>query len=365
MAVLTSKRLAALAAFSVMFAGQTPGWAQTAAPTAAATNDNNTVRRIIVLDKMRGHLAASIIDWDMAQYDLAMHHSAEIPTELYSIVAADLKNASLQDIFLAAANSYAQLSMQAGDKTAVHSAYDALIGVIGQASAAFAPATAFDDPIFRLKVAQGLLGGVTEEYGEGVSGGKVVKVIGYQNAVGFFQIAQEQYAAAQKTLPKAYAAPFPDLDKAVSAQYAILAQALNPDLSTPVTAADPQLLNKAIDTIKATEEQALGLKIVTDRSVPEVIAASRTGLNDALNAYSAGMATDAYDLAAGAYLDNYEGLETTLRAKDAALTDLLESQFNQFDKLIKGGAKIDDLKALFSQIATNLAKAQTLLTGAA
>jgi hypothetical protein len=353
----TEKRIAVTALIALTFGPLTSVQAQTAAP--ATIYDNNNVRRVVVLDKMRGHLAASIIDWDMAQYDMAMHHSDEIPTELYSIVANDLKAAKLQDSFLAAANSYAQLSMQAGDKTKVHAAYDALIAVIADARSVFAPAAAFNDVGFRLKVAQGLLSGVAEEYSEGVSGGQMVKLIGYQNAVGFLKIAQENYSAVQKTIQ----AQYPDLDKTVSAQYTILAQAMTPDLITPVKPADPQTLSNAIDTIQKAEEQALGMPMVTARSVPEVLAAARAGLNDALDEYTAGNADNAYDLAASAYLDNYESLEVPLRAKNATLTDLIESQFNQFDKLIKSGAKIDDLKALYTQIATNLDQAQALLAG--
>lgn len=365
---LNAQSLTATAALALTFAAAWPVHAQTtvatAAPTAAAgspADDNAAVRRVLVLGKIRGHLLASITDWDMSQYDLAMHHAAEIPTELYSIVSSDLKSAGLQDSFLKAANTYAQLSMQAGDKTAVHAAYDGLIAVIQQASDAFAPTTDFSDPIFRLKVAQGLLNGVAEEYGEGVSAGKLVKPIGYQNAVGFLQIAEEQYTAARNTLPAIFAAQFPDLDKTVSAQYAMLAAAMPSSLIAPAVLPDAQVLQQSIDVIRQAEEQALSVRIVTNRSVPEIIAAARVGLNDALAAFTAGT-DNAYDLSASAYLDNYEGLEVALRAKNATLTDLIESQFNQFNELIKSGGTLDDLKALDAQLSANLDQAQTILT---
>ncbi len=328
--------------------------AQTSTPTF--TNDN--VRKLVVLGKMRGHLLASITDWDNAQYDLAMHHADELPNELNSILAADLKSAGLQDQFLAAANAFDALSGKAGDKTATHAAYDALIGVIDKAATAFAPVAAFSDPAFRLSVAQGLLNGISEEYGEGVVGGKLISTVGYQNAVGFLQIAKENYTAAQKAIQEAHA----DLDQAVSAQYAALDKWMPANFNPPAPLGDPNDVQTAIDAIKTAESTTLSLDLEDHRSVPEVIAASRAKLSDALAAYSSGQADTAYEAATSGYLDNYEGLEVALRKKDSALTDTLEQQFLSFAKMIKDGQSLDNLKALFTQIDANLSKAQTDLT---
>ncbi len=330
--------------------------AQTAPTHADTAYTNDQIRKLVVLGKMRGHLVASIADWDAAQYDLAMHHSAEIPKELYSIIGADLKKANLADDFLTAANAYAALSMQAGDQQQVHAAYDALIGVIGKADSAFAPAAAFDDPAFRLSVAQGLLAGVEEEYGEGVVDGKLVNPVGYQNAVGFFQIAKEHYAAAQKVTQTQYA----DLNTTLTSQIAVLEKAL-PGYTAPDKPVDPKDLETAINTIKAAGSKALNINLENQRSVPEVIAGTRTGLLDAMDAYEKGNAESAYEAAASAYLDNYETLETDLRKKDADLTNLLEKQLVDFGKLIKAGAPLADVKALYAQIDPNLSKAQDLL----
>jgi len=338
----------------------TPGLSGSAQTNAPAFNNDN-VRNLITLDKMRGHLLASISDWDAARYDMAAQQSADIANELYSIVANTLKQANLQDQFLTAANAYAMLSTQAGDSATVHAAYDKLTGVIGDAAKAFAPAAAFDDPAFRLSVAQGLLTGVDTEYNEGVVQGKLASAVGYQSAVGFYQIAKEQYAAAQKSLQAAH----PDVDKAVSAQYAALDKMLRADFTKePAQPADPQDLETAITAIKTIVSSGLGLDLEAHRSVPEVLAAARTGLLDALDHYSNGKTDDAYEAASSAYLDNYEGLEVALRKQDSALTDTLEQQFLSFGKLIKDGKPIDDLKALYGQIDSNLTKAQDLLSAA-
>ncbi len=326
-------------------------------PVAAFTNNN--VRQLIAIGKMRGHLIASIADWDNANYDLAMHHAAEISTELYSIIAADLKKAELDEKFLAAANAYAKLSMAAGDKKAVHDAYDALIGQLDDATTALILLAALEDVTFHLSVAQGLLTGMLEEYGEGVSGGKVVNVTGYQNAVGFLQVAKLQYAAAQKT----FSAGFATAAKVVSDQYAALDKLLPADFAkTPDSPPDSSLLQAAVDQIKTIEVAAIPIDLEQHRSVPEILAAARTGLLDAINAYQSGNADGAYEFASSAYLDHYEGLEVDLRKKDSTLTDTIEAQFLAFAKLIKDGKPIDDLKTLFNQIDTNLTQAQTLLT---
>ncbi len=323
--------------------------------TPSYTNDN--VRKLVVLGKIRGHLAASIVDWDNGDYDLAMHHSTEVGQELFSIIAADLKAANLDSDFKTASDTYAQLSMQVGDKDKVHGAYDTLNGTLTKAATAFAPQTAFDDPAFRVSIAQGLLAGVEEEYAEGIQGGKVVSMVGYQNAVGFWRIAKEHYAAVQQTIQGKY----PDLDKTLTEQSAALDQAL-PDYKAPEKPGDEKDLETAIDAIKTAVSKALGVDLEIHRSVPEVIAATRTGLLDALNALSAGKTDDAYEFAASAYVDNFEGLESPLRKKDSALTDLLEKQIVDFGKLIKAGKSLDELKALYAQIDTNLSKAQELLT---
>lgn len=332
-----------------VFASAAPARAQ-----SAYTNDN--VRKLVVLGKIRGHLAASIWDWDNAQYDLAMHHSVEVGQELFSIIGSDLKTANLDADFKAMSDAYTQLSMQAGDKDKVHAAYDKLADVLTKAATAFSPQATFDDPAFRVSVAQGLLAGVEEEYAEGVKDGKVSAPVGYQNAVGFWQIAKEHYAAAQKIIQ----AKYPDLDKTLTGQIAALDQVL-PGYPSPDKPADEKDLETAINAIKAAVSKALGIDLEVHRSVPEVIAATRTGLLDALDAYQNGKTDDAYEAASAAYLDNFEGLESPLRKKDSALTDLLEKQIVDFGKAIKNKQPLADLKVAYAQIDANLSKAQDLL----
>ena len=87
-----------------------------------------------------------------------------------------------------------------------------------------------------------------------------------------------------------------------------------------------------------------------------------SGVAQALDAYKNGDTAKAYELAASAYLDNFEGLEGSLAKQDATLLGTIENQFKDLRDGIQAGKSLDDLTALATAIDANLDKAEQLLT---
>jgi hypothetical protein len=91
------------------------------------------------------------------------------------------------------------------------------------------------------------------------------------------------------------------------------------------------------------------------------IAAARQGIANALTSVTAGHSDSAYEQAASAYLDHFEGLEGPLGKQDAALVTQLEGHFKDFRDGIKAGKSLADLQQIATKISTELDQALQLL----
>ncbi len=341
--------------FSLALAACAPTPITSPTPTATPSFSDEAVNHIVALAKMEGHLRVSLPLWEAGNYDLATTHSIHPVAELFSLVEADLKAKQADAPLRDALNAYSALAAQAGDAGKVKAAHQAALDAIHAAEQALA-GPLMNDNSFQGEVIRGLLQGVEEEYGEAVQEGKVAEIVEYQDALGFSQVAHARYQMMADAVKATHAHQHEEIED----YFGKLEKAL-PDVTPPATAAAPEEIEAAVDGIVAELSEALGLKAPTAESPLAIIAGIREKIEHALKEYEEGKTDEAYELAAGAYLDGFEHIEAAMMEKGAQdLMTTLETQFKDLRDGIKAGKPLADMQQMANEINANLDKVEAL-----
>ncbi len=95
----------------------------------------------------------------------------------------------------------------------------------------------------------------------------------------------------------------------------------------------------------------------------EALARSVRLLGQSLDAYRAGRAREAQDLAVSSYLDGFELIEPSLDAVDRTLRVTVESEMIRYRTMLRDGAPVSDVQAQAERLHGLLADAQRALSG--
>lgn len=147
------------------------------------------------VEKMKGHLLASRELYAVGQAAYAAIHAAHPVQELWSLLQGPLTQASPE-----LAGQVGALLEKPGreiDAEVPTKRYEdtvkQLVAVLDEAVRRVVPAEILQSLAFRGKVIQKLIEDVEEEYEEGFKEGKVVQIVEYQDAYGFFHRAKTLY----------------------------------------------------------------------------------------------------------------------------------------------------------------------------
>ncbi len=354
--VVTLLLLAILAPRTLAQSG-TPA-ATACAPAPSGPAGDAQVRQQVILDEMKAHLQLSLSLWKLINHSLAAVHASHPSGELMAVLSGDLKRVCLLDALTAALTRYTALSSQEGDVAAVSQAQADALALIDQADVALIPADARADLVFNFRVMDALLEDAHTEYTEGYQDGKIdpAKLVEYQDAVGFYQVALAHYQAIQPAVVKQY----PDLDKTLADYWTTFASAY-PGVLPPDQPVDPATVDSAVDGWATTVEKALNVSLKVPSTPLESVNRAYADLVEAADLYAAGKTDEAYEEAASAYLDQFENAEAALSVKDKELMETLEQQMKDFRDAIKAGKSIDEVKTLLAAIQKNIEKATALL----
>lgn len=323
-------------------------------PASPAFSDED-VKHIVALGKMKGHLIVSLPLWAAGEFELAAMHAGHPVEELFNIVADELKATNADVALKDALDGYATLAGAAGEAATVKAAHQAALDAVAAAEQSLVGALT-GDLAFQGEVIHGLLERVEEEYAEAVSEGKIAELVEYQDALGFLAVAKEHYEAIEVVVK----AEHPNEHEEIEEQF-IKLEAAFPGATPPEQAVDPEEVEEHVDKIVAELREAVGLGETVARSPVEIVAAIREKVERSLEEYKEGKNDEAYELAAGAYLDGFEHLEGDLLSKDKELVETLETQFKDLRDGIKVGKPLADLETLAGEINANLDKAESLL----
>jgi len=329
--------------------------ASTPNPTASPRFSDEEVSHLVALDKMEGHLRVSLPLWEVGNYELATTHSIHPVAELFSLVEDELKAKQADTSLRTALDAYTLLASEAGDVAQVKAAHQAALDAIRAAEQSLA-GSLMSDNTFHGEVIRGLLEGVEEEYGEAIREGQVAEIVEYQDALGFFLTARARYETIAASVKASHAHEHEEIEE----YFGQLEKAL-PGVTPPAAAVAPSEVEVAVDGIVHELSEVLGLEAQTAETPVEIIAQIREKIEHALMEYKEGKNDEAYELAAGAYLDGFEHIEAAMMEKGAEeLMTTLETQFKDLRDGIKAGKPLADIQQVASEINANLDKAEAL-----
>jgi hypothetical protein len=172
---------------------------------------------------------------------------------------------------------------------------------------------------FTGSVIASLLSTAAHEYEEAVVDGRLELLVEFQDAYAFTTVARSMYDTIAPAVEAASAEEAAEIDEAFEA----LAAAL-PGVEAPVTLADAEDVEAAATLIGHELEETVGA-IVPETADPDEIWASIHSLLDDIQAtYEAGDPDEAAELAAEAYLENYELVEAAVIEAAPAVNAELE-----------------------------------------
>ena len=266
------------------------------------------VKFVGLLEQMRGHYDAMLLNYRAGNQTLAVKHASHQANELYDAVKTDL-TPELQTRFK---KGYQAINAVLAAKKPVSTLQAALNFFSADVDAAVAtvPAATMKDPKYGARVISGILGNTKTEYSGGVSSGKVSNVTEYQDA-------QFYLARASGWLAK-YRAQFPADQGGQAAAALVQARALH------LAKADPKTFNAQLDRARTELAEISGDTLQPTSGPLADFASIETLLGAARGHYRSGMADAANEAVISAYLDHFEQLERPLAAKNKPLELKLE-----------------------------------------
>src|SRR3990170_3986069 len=101
--------------------------------------------------------------------------------------------------------------------------------------------------------------------------------------------------------------------------------------------------------------------IETDGYKEDPLAVTRATLKEAIGLYNKGNRKEAYNKSLEAYLEGFEKVESVLALKDEKFTRTLEAKLGRMRGLIQNEKPIDEIRALHTEIETDLKRASVVL----
>lgn len=314
--------------------------------SSASAAPRDPVKFVGVLEQMRGHYDAMLLNYQQGNRALALKHASHPANELYAAVRSDLTPA-LQTRFQ---KNYQAINAALAARKPVSAVQAALTTFSGTVDAAIAtvPAATRQDPKYGARVISLILGTTKTEYSGGVVGGTVTNITEYQDA-------QFYLARATGWLAR-YRAQFPADQGGQAAAALTQARALH------LAKADPKTFNTQLDRARTelaeisgeTLAPTGGLLADFDR-IDQLLATARSH-------YQGGMADAANEVVISAYLDHFEQLEGPLALKNKALELRLEESLkNGLRALIRQGVTPVQFASALDATGKDLAAARRLL----
>jgi hypothetical protein len=275
---------------------------------SALAAPKDPVKFVGLLEQMRGHYDAMLLNYKSGNQPLAIKHASHPANELYDAVKADL-TPNLRTRFLRDYQAINAVLTARKPVTALEVALNTFSTDV-DAAIATVPAATLGDPKFGARVVSTILGNTKTEYSGGVAAGKVSNITEYQDA-------QFYLARANGWLAK-YRAQFP------ADQGGQAAAALGQAKTLFASKADPKAFNAQLDRARTELAEISGDILVPTSGPLADFASIETLLGAARSHYQGGMTDQANEAVISAYLDHFEQLERPLAVKNKALELKLE-----------------------------------------
>ncbi|MDQ3953995.1 MAG: hypothetical protein M3285_00400 [Actinomycetota bacterium] len=306
------------------------------------------------LAQIRGHHLVSLELLEAGDDKGAALHAGHPIDEILASVSSELGEHD-PEIAEALATALEQgLTAVTEDKPVaeVEAAYDeaaaiterALSSVVGEDAAS---------PSFRGSVIAALLGTAGHEYEEAVGDDGLRLLAEYQDGYAFVSEGRRLYSEIEGDVTDASAEEAEEVDEA----FEFLESAL-PSAEPPAKLVDALEVTSAAELIGHELEETVGAAPTKESDPEEVVAEIEELLGEIVATYKAGDADAAAELAAEAYLENYEVIEAEVIEKAPDVNEELEPLLGaDLRRQITAGAPVEDIEQMVARAEELLADA--------
>lgn len=311
------------------------------------------------LAQIRGHHDAATQLYDGGDTDLALVHAGHPIDEILASVSSELQEhapeigseleASLQQVRTLIEEGAGKADVAAATEATAELTFDAQEAVVGEATATSA---------YTGSVIAALLGTAAHEYEEAVAGGQGISLLEeYQDGFAFLDEAKDLYAevvdeveAASKEEAAEIQEAFDELDAAF------------PELESPAEPVPAAPVEAAAELIAHELEETIDAQLLEQTDPHEVAENIDALLDEVVATYEAGDADAAGELAAEAYLENYEVIEAQVIETSPEINEELEPLLGaDLRKEISAGADVTEIQAMVDRAKELLAQAISAL----
>lgn len=302
------------------------------------------------------HVGLELYDSDPEAALVHFHHPIE---EILDVVSVELEEhgGSPEDIE-AALQEPVQIAESGGDSTDLQAAIDEAAAVVQEAEAELLGPDA-TSAAYRGSVVGALLGTAAHEYEEAVAGGKGVGlVVEYEDGYGFVNFARETY---ETDLSQAVEDEAIEEAEEIEEAFEVLSDAL-PEPTPPADPVDAEEVEVAAELIGHELEETVGAQPLEEVDPDEVAGNIESLLDEVLAAYEAGDTDEASELAAEAYLENYEVIEAEVIEYAPDINEKLEPLLGaELRKQIDAGVPASEIESMIEEAKGLLAEALEVL----
>ena len=313
---------------------------------ATETVDHESVELATALAQARAHAAVALELYEAEDVEGATLHAGHPLAEILEPLGGELEEhgadvAALDEAF----NALAAAVAAGGEASEVGEA----VGLVDTATIDAAEAVsegAVDDPAFGGSVVAALLGDAGHEYAEAVAGdGSIGLPEEYQDAYGFTNEAQTIYDEIRTTVEEADAEEAEEIEEA----FAVLDRAFEA-ATIPDDPADAEEVEGAAELIGHELEEVVGALPLEESDPEEVVATINELLDEIESLYAEGEAEEAAELAAEAYLENYEVIEAGVIQAAPEVNEELEPLLGaELRKQIQEGADPEEISSMIER----------------
>jgi hypothetical protein len=313
------------------------------------------------LAQIRGHHDAATQLYDGGDVDLALVHAGHPIDEILASVASELDEhapevateleASLEDVRTLIEDGAGKSDVAAATEVTSELTFDAQEAVVGEATAA---------SDYTGSVIAALLATTAHEYEEAVAGGDGISLLEeYQDGYAFLHEARDLYEEIVGEVESASTEEAEEIEEAFDELDAAF-----PELEAPTEPVPAESVEAAAELIGHELEETVGAQPLEQSDPEEVAENIEALLDEVVAAYEAGDADGAGELAAEAYLENYEVIEAQVIENAPEINEELEPLLGaDLRNEIQAGAPVSEIEAMVADAKALLAEALEALEG--
>ncbi len=322
-----------------------------AAGKPAFAESEEQVDFVTNIEFIRGHLEKALENRQAENPNMAVAHAGHPISEVFSLIQGEIKEhdealatkleAELTDI-VSNINTMSVADVQTKIKEINASLDKAVESVVSSSERS--------DPAFTARVIIGLLDTAHHEYEEGVVDGKVAEQVEYQDSLAFIHRAEVLFNSIKAETPEHEAEELEEFFAEIN-------------MTTSKLGSHEQLV-LSVESVEHELQEAFKLGSETSKLGGwEYIERINLLLGESVEKYEQGEFDEARALAREAYLDNYEFIESDIKADNPELMEKIEVDMREkLVKMIDDRKPISEIEAHVDMIKADLQTAKAVVT---